>query len=486
MGLGGEHPASTGIQRDRKLKLSDVAAHNNPKSAWLIVRNKVYDISGYNHPGGNVIYSHAGSDATDIFAAFHPPSAHRVLESMCIGTLDDASIAIKEQTGAHRAAVVGSEATKDKGMHKTSMAEVERDFRALRAAAKRMGLFEASSLYYVWKVASTLGLLACGVALMALMPGTWIGTVLGASFVALFWQQSGWLSHDFIHHQVFPNRYHGDLMGVFLGNVCQGFSLAWWKNKHNTHHAVPNLHESEPERHDGDPDIDTMPLLAWSATMAQRYLNRSGVARFCVRHQTILYFPILLLARLSWLYQSYCYAFHEDQGAWGDFNTKDGLLKKMVPHKPLERAGLVVYYLWNLTLMFLFMTPAQALAYFFISQMLCGILLAIPFGVGHNGMTVFDAGTQPDFYRFQILTTRNVIGHWIVGWFMGGLHHQVEHHLFPTMPRHNLGRMSAMVRRTCEKHNIPYHATSLWEGTVEVIRHLKEVSVDAFHNFPAM
>lgn len=101
-------------------------------------------------------------------------------------------------------------------------------------------------------------------------------------------------------------------------------------------------------------------------------------------------------------------------------------------------------------------------------------------------MTVFDAGTQPDFYRFQILTTRNVDGPWFVGWFMGGLHHQVEHHLFPTMPRHNLGRMSAMVRRTCEKHGIPYHATTLWDGTLEVLRHLSEVSVDAFRNFPAM
>lgn len=42
-----------------------------------------------------------------------------------------------------------------------------------------------------------------------------------------------------------------------FGNLFQGFSVAWWKNKHNTHHAVPNVHGA-------DPDIDTMPLLAWS------------------------------------------------------------------------------------------------------------------------------------------------------------------------------------------------------------------------------
>jgi hypothetical protein len=38
-------------------------------------------------------------------------------------------------------------------------------------------------------------------------------------------------------------------------------------NKHNSHHAVPNLVQSVPGAADGDPDIDTMPFLAWSAQM---------------------------------------------------------------------------------------------------------------------------------------------------------------------------------------------------------------------------
>lgn len=51
--------------------------------------------------------------------------------------------------------------------------------------------------------------------------------------------------------QVFKNRAYGDLAGVFWGNLMQGFSVGWWKNKHNTHHAVPNLHESSADAHDG-------------------------------------------------------------------------------------------------------------------------------------------------------------------------------------------------------------------------------------------
>ena len=48
----------------------------------------------------------------------------------------------------------------------------------------------------------------------------------------------------------------------------QGFSVKWWKDKHNRHHAVPNVHGSG-DGLNGDPDIDTMPLLAWSIKMAE-------------------------------------------------------------------------------------------------------------------------------------------------------------------------------------------------------------------------
>lgn len=43
--------------------------------------------------------------------------------------------------------------------------------------------------------------------------------------------------------------------------------VSWWTNKHNSHHAVPNLVESCANAADGDPDIDTMPFLAWSKQM---------------------------------------------------------------------------------------------------------------------------------------------------------------------------------------------------------------------------
>jgi fatty acid desaturase len=191
----------------------------------------------------------------------------------------------------------------------------------------------------VWKVSSNLALAGSAWALVAWSSSFW-AQLLSAFLIALFWQQCGWLAHDFLHHQVFQNRALGDLAGIIIGNVFQGFSVAWWKNKHNTHHAVPNLVESSPDAHDGDPDIDTMPILAWSLTMAKKSQD-SKWGRFFVRsvvcllhspplprmdhsltrrvaphrHQALMYFPILLLARVSWLMQSFLFVFDNLPGS---------------------------------------------------------------------------------------------------------------------------------------------------------------------------
>ena len=51
-------------------------------------RVQVYNVTEFakEHPGGKVIYTHAGKDATDAFSIFHAPSTWTVLQQYCIGT----------------------------------------------------------------------------------------------------------------------------------------------------------------------------------------------------------------------------------------------------------------------------------------------------------------------------------------------------------------------------------------------------------------
>ena len=427
---------------------------------------KVYDVSNWNdHPGGSVIFSHAGDDMTDVFAAFHPPSAWNVISKYEIGDLDESVI----PSGLYANKLVPQ---KQKNFEKA--------YRDLRLQLVQMGLFNASYGYYAWKVSSNLLLLALSIYCAVSTTSTLVNFV-GACILGLFWQQSGWLAHDFLHHQVFKTRWMGDLMGVFIGNVLQGFSVQWWKCKHNTHHAVPNLHASSQTAADGDPDIDTMPILAWSLRMAEQ-ATESKFGRFMIKWQAVFYFPALLFARLAWAHQSWVYVFggagqHSVKGAEND--------RKIMAFPRLESAALVLHYAWLGAVMY-HMTPLNAFMYFMVAQTSCGLFLATVFGLGHNGMAVYPADQRPDFWKLQVSTTRNVTGNFLSDWFCGGLQYQVDHHLFPQLPRHNLPKVHALVESFCKEQGVTYHEANMWDGTVEVLQHLSSVSAEFIKEFPAM
>eukprot|EP00286_Rhodomonas_abbreviata_P001728 CAMPEP_0181290478 /NCGR_PEP_ID=MMETSP1101-20121128/1435_1 /TAXON_ID=46948 /ORGANISM="Rhodomonas abbreviata, Strain Caron Lab Isolate" /LENGTH=305 /DNA_ID=CAMNT_0023394765 /DNA_START=68 /DNA_END=982 /DNA_ORIENTATION=- len=300
MGKGGDKSVTL-TAKSRKISLEELSHHRTPDDAWLSYQGKVYDVSNWeDHPGGSVIFTHAGDDCTDIFAAFHPVSALKNLQSFEIGTLDES--------------VVPSDQSANK-LKPAKQKEFEQAYRTLRAKMVSMGLFNADPLYFLYKFSSNLLLLTLSVCCVVLSEKFSVHMV-GAIFMALFWQQSGWLAHDFAHHQVFKNRFYGDILALITINWFQGFSAQWWRGKHNAHHAVPNLHASVEGACDGDPDIDTMPILAWSLKMAESAQN-SEWGRFMIKWQSVFYFPALLLARLSWSHQGWVFVW----GGWGQHST---------------------------------------------------------------------------------------------------------------------------------------------------------------------
>lgn len=403
---------------------------------------------------------------TDVYNAFHPPSANDVLAKFEIGELDESVI----PTGLYANKLVPQK-----------QKDFEKAYRDLRLQLIRMGMFNASPLYYTWKVVSNLLILSASI-YCAVSTDSWAWNMAGAVLLALFWQQCGWLAHDFLHHQVFKNdRWKGDLMGVLIGDVFQGFSVQWWKSKHNAHHAVPNLHASSESAADGDPDIDTMPILAWTLRMAESAKN-SEWGRFMIRYQAIFYFPVLLFARLAWAHQSWVFVF----GGWGQHSVKGAALdQKLMKYPGLEKIALLIHYTWLGAIMY-HMAPLNAVAYFLVAQTVCGLFLAIVFGLGHNGMAVYPADQRPDFWKLQVSTTRNVISTPFVDWFCGGLQYQVDHHLFPTLPRHNLPKVHKLVESFCKEQGVTYHEANMWDGTMEVLSHLHNVAEEFTKEFPAM
>lgn len=469
---------TTGKSTPTKYTWDEVKKHITPEDAWIVFHNKVYDVSNwYDHPGGAVVFTHAGDDMTDIFAAFHAPGSAAMMTKFYIGDL-----------------IVESQTHKDQRQR-----DFEKGYRDLRVKLVKMGFFKANVGYYVFKQLFNMCMWATA-CLMVYYSDSVMVHVASAILMGLFWQQCGWLAHDILHHQLFKKRSNSDLLGIFWGNLMQGFSVQWWKNKHNGHHATPNLHNSTLTSQDGDPDIDTMPLLAWSLKQAQmcRESRADGkyplFARLMIPIQAFTYFPILLLARIDWLKESFKVAY--GLGAPTE-NARLEMERTGLRYPILEKLALAIHHSWVLFVSSGFgrFSASYTLFYYMMATCSSGLFLALVFGLGHNGMAVYDAKTRPDFWKLQVTTTRNIIGghgipQWFVGWLCGGLHYQVEHHLFPMMPRHNLAETHKLMVSFCKEWEVSYHEADLWDGTVEVLKHLSKVSddflVDMIKDFPAM
>ncbi|MBA0856651.1 hypothetical protein Goshw_001238 [Gossypium schwendimanii] len=79
--------------------LAQVSEHNTPKDCWLIINDKVYDVTKYlkDHPGGDeVLLSATGNDATDDFEDVgHSDSARDMLDQYYVGEIDISTIPTK-------------------------------------------------------------------------------------------------------------------------------------------------------------------------------------------------------------------------------------------------------------------------------------------------------------------------------------------------------------------------------------------------------
>jgi fatty acid desaturase len=87
-------------------------------------------------------------------------------------------------------------------------------------------------------------------------------------------------------------------------------------------------------------------------------------------------------------------------------------------------------------------------------------------------MPIVGAHEKLDYLRRQVLTSRNIRGGWFIDELLGGLNYQVEHHLFPSMPRPRLRRAQRLVRDYCAQQRITYTETGLFSSYVVVLRYL--------------
>lgn len=78
-----------------KFSLAEVAKHNTPQDCWIVIDNRVYDVTKFHalHPGGSgVITRLAGQDVSDHFHGLHGEHVLKKYdERLCIGVVEGAT-----------------------------------------------------------------------------------------------------------------------------------------------------------------------------------------------------------------------------------------------------------------------------------------------------------------------------------------------------------------------------------------------------------
>jgi fatty acid desaturase len=125
----------------------------------------------------------------------------------------------------------------------------------------------------------------------------------------------------------------------------------------------------------------------------------------------------------------------------------------------------------------------MAFAFLGVQLAVFGFYMGASFAPNHLGLPIIPRDAKLDFLRKQVLTSRNISGGWRASAFMGGLNYQIEHHLFPNMPRPHLARAREIVREYCETIDVPYHETTLMTAWITVQKYMTRVGSFATDTF---
>ncbi len=249
--------------------------------------------------------------------------------------------------------------------------------------------------------------------------------------------------HDSLHGSYSANKHINRLMGFTMEML--GGSGVTWKIQHNLmHHTYPNVYGL-------DEDVDDKPFIR---------LSPNGKLAWYHRFQH-LYAPLLYgFSNASWLVQK---DFKQFIVYW-----KQGILKRsgFEPKKEFIKllASKAVYFSIAIGLPIYWLPVGWywVIAGFLVVQFVGGLLMTLIFLTAH---AVQDAHHfQPDtegnmennWAIHQLLTTANFCtkNNPFWHWYVGGLNHQIEHHLFPHISHVHYSAIAPIVRQTASEFGV--------------------------------
>ncbi|XP_060566805.1 acyl-CoA 6-desaturase-like [Ruditapes philippinarum] len=416
MGRGGQ-----GSQKP-KLPWSEIERHNSRDDRWIVIGGEVYDVTSwsYKHPGGSRLIGHyAGQDATEAVGAFHnnETQVNKYLKSMHIGTVEN-----------------------------NVELDIATDFRKLKEVAKSMGLYEPSYTFYAAILGHIVLLIVLAYFVLQWFGVTWWSVALSLILFSTAQAQAAWTQHDYGHLSVFKNSKIDHFFHHLTMGCIKGASAHWWNHMHYQHHAKPNII-------DKDPDVRIDKLFVVGEVMPVEVAKtRKKSMPFNWQHRYFfalgppLLFPVY--------FQSMLFRHLFTRKLWMELS--------------IAVTAMACFFYFFIPML----GVAGSIGFFFAVRCIESHWFTWVAQSNHLPMHIKNDEANP-WLKLQIHATCDIEKSFFNDWFTGHLNFQIEHHLFPTMPRHNLYKIAPLVRSLCEKHGVPYTVKSLWQSFVDIVRALK-------------
>jgi fatty acid desaturase len=323
-------------------------------------------------------------------------------------------------------------------------------YAGLRRAVIVTGLLRRAYAYYVMRGLLSYALLGVGLALPLVLPTGWAWAALASLWLGFASIQVALIGHDAGHLAVFDRTRANWGLGLLCWSLTAGIGFWYWYDRHNAHHGHTNDAEEDPE-------LQGSGLVAFTE---QDAAARRGWRRTIARYQAELspfMLVFILFVVFAFRVESWIFAFRRLRGG------RRVLEVSLLALNVALWAWAIAAFGWRYASVFLG------------TQFVAGLYLSLIVAPNHKGMPVWARGARLSFLERQVLSSRNITAHPVWDFVFGGLNYQIEHHLFPTMPRVHLGRARSMVKPFCLAQGLDYEEVDPLTSYKQVLAELHRV-----------
>ena len=396
------------------LTWNEIARHNSINDCWLVVDGDVYDVTTWvsRHPGGGVIATLAGEDASAMINSNHLIDIKPKLQRFKIGQVEN------YQTGF--------QSINDEFLN-TLKQRVKQYFTENKID------YRNTSSSYTDITYTIILLLLCWYCMYFLPPWGIIAAIpMGLATCSLI----GSFSHERIHGNLLPRLSTRRFSSRLLNNIMWGMLIPFMPERYFQYEHIK--HHNHPMNAAEDYDVYALkyfirlsPEVEWRKHHALQHLYAPFVYSIYIFIQVIAGYITPFFDRREIL---------KDNG--GLFDVSMMKLVAIGFHIALP------IYLTNI-----WWVATCGSLYFIIWQ----VSIYTTSGVPHMTNTTNFNGSNESWAHYVCRTTSNLkCGNRFYDWLCGGLNYHLTHHLLPSIPREHLPEIVHIVKDTCLEFNYPY------------------------------